>query len=150
MEPLTEILYMSRVPHRELVVVRRALPLALKLSDGCCAKVVIKVADAQALASAAQELFEHSVLLLAQEYCYTEYDWRIGVLNGEALYACQYFMSKGHWQIYDHSAQAGEVNGLCRAVPVEQAPPQVVKLAVDTARRTGHWLNGVLDPARLR
>lgn len=97
----------------------------------------------QALASAAQELFEHSVLLLAQEYCYTEYDWRIGVLNGEALYACQYFMSKGHWQIYNHKAQAGEVNGLCRAVPVEQAPPEVVKLAVDTARLIGQGLYGV-------
>ncbi|ENY75940.1 Ribosomal protein S6 modification protein [compost metagenome] len=141
--PATEILYKDRPQELELVGRRLGFPLVLKIPDGCFSKGVIKVADAQALASAAQELFEHSVLLLAQEYCYTEYDWRIGVLNGEALYACQYFMSKGHWQIYNHKAQAGEVNGLCRAVPVEQAPPEVVKLAVDTARLIGQGLYGV-------
>ena len=31
------------------------------------------------------ELFEHSVLLLAQEFFYTEYDWRIGVLNRKPI-----------------------------------------------------------------
>jgi hypothetical protein len=36
---------------------------------------------------------------------YTEFDWRIGILNGQALYACQYFMSRGHWQIYNHAAK---------------------------------------------
>ncbi|TFW16014.1 RimK family alpha-L-glutamate ligase, partial [Pseudomonas putida] len=87
--PATEILYKDRPQELELVGRRLGSPLVLKIPDGCFSKGVIKVADAQALASAAQELFEHSVLLLAQEYCYTEYDWRIGVLNGEALYACQ-------------------------------------------------------------
>ncbi|MDD1015214.1 RimK family protein [Pseudomonas rubra] len=141
--PATEILYKDRPQELEQAGRRLGFPLVLKIPDGCFSRGVIKVADAQALASAAQELFEHSVLLLAQEYCYTEYDWRIGVLNGEALYACQYFMSKGHWQIYNHKALAGEVNGKCRAVPVEQAPPAVVKLALDTARLIGEGLYGV-------
>lgn len=141
--PATEVLYKDRPQELEQAGRRLGFPLVLKIPDGCFSRGVIKVADAQALASAARELFEHSVLLLAQEYCYTEYDWRIGVLNGEALYACRYFMSKGHWQIYNHKAVAAEVNGLCQAVPVEQAPPQVVKLAVDTARLIGNGLYGV-------
>lgn len=141
--PATEVLYKDRPQELEKVGRRLGFPLVLKIPDGCFSRGVIKVADPQALATAAQELFEHSVLLLAQEYCYTEYDWRIGVLNGQALYACQYFMSKGHWQIYNHKAVADEVNGQCRAVPVEQAPPEVVKLAVDTARLIGEGLYGV-------
>ncbi|MFK3799989.1 RimK family protein [Pseudomonas sp. NPDC088444] len=141
--PATDILYKDRPQELERVGRRLGFPLVLKIPDGCFSRGVIKVADAQALHAAAQELFEHSVLLLAQEYCYTDYDWRVGVLNGEALYACQYFMSKGHWQIYNHKALAGEVNGLCRAVPVEQAPVAVIKLAVDTARLIGDGLYGV-------
>ncbi|AZL73641.1 RimK family protein [Pseudomonas oryziphila] len=141
--PATEILYKDRPQELELAGKRLGFPLVLKIPDGCFSKGVIKVADAQSLAAAAQELFEHSVLLLAQEYCYTEYDWRIGVLDGEALYACQYFMSKGHWQIYNHKAAAAEVNGKCRAVPVDQVPAEVVKLAVDTARLIGQGLYGV-------
>ena len=141
--PATEILYKDRPQELEQAGRRLGFPLVLKIPDGCFSRGVIKVADAQAMSAAAQELFEHSVLLLAQEYCYTEYDWRVGVLNGEALYACQYFMSKGHWQIYNHKAVPGEVNGMCRAVPVDQAPPDVVKLAVDTARLIGDGLYGV-------
>ena len=29
----------------------------------------------------------------------TDFDWRIGVLEGKALYACRYFMARKHWQI---------------------------------------------------
>jgi len=141
--PATEILYKDRPQELDQVGLRLGFPLVLKIPDGCFSRGVIKVADAKALTAAAQELFEHSVLLLAQEYCYTEYDWRIGVLSGEALYACQYFMSKGHWQIYNHKADAGEINGKCRAVPVQQVPEAVVKLAVDTARLIGNGLYGV-------
>ena len=141
--PATEILYKERPQDFERVGERLGFPLVLKIPDGCFSRGVIKVESQQALLEATAELFEHSVLLLAQEFFYTEYDWRIGVLNRKPIFACQYFMSKGHWQIYNHKAQAGEVNGLCRAVPVEQAPPEVVKLAVDTARLIGQGLYGV-------
>lgn len=141
--PATEILYKDRPQELESIGRRLGFPLVLKIPDGCFSRGVIKVANAQALDMAAAELFEHSMLLLAQEYCYTEYDWRIGVLNGEALYACQYFMSKGHWQIYNHKAMPDEVNGKCRAVPVEHVPPQVLDLAVNTARLIGEGLYGV-------
>lgn len=141
--PATEILYKDRPQELEQVGRRLGFPLVLKIPDGCFSRGVIKVADAPALIAAAEELFQHSVLLLAQEYCYTEFDWRIGVLNGEALYACQYFMSKGHWQIYNHKAVAGEVNGECRALAVLQVPPAVLQLALDTARLIGDGLYGV-------
>ena len=141
--PATEILYKDRPLELEQVGQRLGYPLVLKIPDGCFSRGVIKVADATALATAAQELFEHSVLLLAQEFFYTEYDWRIGVLNGKPLYACQYFMSKGHWQIYNHKALPADVNGECRAVAIDQAPAAVVDLAVKTARLIGDGLYGV-------
>ncbi len=141
--PATEILYKDRPQELEQAGRRLGFPLVLKIPDGCFSRGVIKVADAKALSSAAQELFEHSVLLLVQEYCYTEYDWRVGVLNGEALFACQYFMSKGHWQIYNHKAVPGEINGMCKAVAVEEVPTQVLQLALDTARLIGNGLYGV-------
>lgn len=117
--------------------------MVLKIPDGCFSRGVIKVENQAELAKAAAELFEHSVLLLAQEYLYTEFDWRIGVLNRQPLYACLYFMSKGHWQIYNHKAQGSEVNGLCETVPIEDVPPDVVKLAVDAASLIGDGLYGV-------
>ncbi|MFZ4963287.1 RimK family protein [Pseudomonas gingeri] len=141
--PATEILYKERPEDFERVGDRLGFPLVLKIPDGCFSRGVIKVESQQALLEATAELFEHSVLLLAQEFFYTEYDWRIGVLNRKPIFACQYFMSKGHWQIYNHKAKGQDVNGECRTLAVHEAPRAVVELAVKTANLIGDGLYGV-------
>jgi len=141
--PRTEILYRERPQDLEEVGRRLGYPLVLKIPDGCFSRGVLKVADAAELRQAAAELFERSVLLLAQEYLYTEFDWRIGVLAGEPLYACRYFMSAGHWQIYNHKAESGSTGGRCEAVAIAAVPPAVVELAVQAAALIGDGLYGV-------
>ena len=141
--PATEILYKERPEDFERVGERLGFPLVLKIPDGCFSRGVIKVESQQALLDATAELFEHSVLLLAQEFFYTEYDWRIGVLNRKPIFACQYFMSKGHWQIYNHKAKGQDINGECRTLAVHEAPRAVVDLAVKTANLIGDGLYGV-------
>jgi hypothetical protein len=29
---------------------------------------------------------------------YTDFDWRIGVLDRQPIFASKYFMSQGHWR----------------------------------------------------
>lgn len=141
--PATEILYKERPQDFERLGERLGFPLVLKIPDGCFSRGVIKVESQQALLEATAELFEHSVLLLAQEFFYTEYDWRIGVLNRKPIFACQYFMSKGHWQIYNHKAKGKDINGECRTLAIHEAPRAVVELAVKTANLIGDGLYGV-------
>jgi len=141
--PASEILYRDNPQDLERVGERLGFPLVLKIPDGCFSRGVIKVKDQAELLEATSELFEHSVLLLAQEYLYTEYDWRIGVLNRKPIFACQYFMSKGHWQIFNHQAKRDEVNGECRTLAVHEAPRAVVELAVKAANLIGDGLYGV-------
>ena len=85
--------------------------------------------DQEQLLAASAELFERSVLILAQEFFYTEYDWRIGVLTASrsspASTSCP-----GPLAIYDHSPDAEEVSGDFRTMPVHEAPRKVVELAV--------------------
>jgi len=88
-------------------------------------------------------MFQKSDLILAQEYLYTEYDWRIGILNRQPFYACQYFMSKDHWQIYDHKAGGGMAAGNSRTLPLELVPAVVLRTAVKAARLIGTGLYGV-------
>ena len=140
--PDTEILYKDSPQELERVGQRLGFPLVLKIPDGCFSRGVYKVENAQQLHSVSTELFEHSVLLLAQEFLYTDYDWRIGILNRKPIYACQYFMSRGHWQIVNHKA-GGEVIGECRTLPVQDAPRAVVELAQKTASLIGDGLYGV-------
>ncbi|EIL97582.1 MAG: RimK family alpha-L-glutamate ligase [Rhodanobacter sp.] len=141
--PHTEILYRDDSRGMKEVVERLGFPLVLKIPDGSFSRGVVKVEDEAALAAAASSLFQHSALLLAQEFVYTEFDWRIGVLNREALYACKYYMSRGHWQIYNHGAKGTAKSGGFETIPVRDAPTEVVKLALKATNAVGDGLYGV-------
>ncbi len=142
--PKTEIVF--RDDNRKLNALPEllGLPLVLKIPDGSFSRGISKVTSVDELKVAADKLFQQTALLLAQEYVYTDYDWRIGVLAGEPLYACQYFMSRGHWQIYDHSSKSGNVKaGGFKTMPVRQAPAEIIKLAVKASNAIGDSLYGV-------
>jgi glutathione synthase/RimK-type ligase-like ATP-grasp enzyme len=141
--PRGEILYHKDPRQLRTLPERLGLPLVLKIPDGSFSRGVVKVETLDALEKAAAGLFEHSALLIAQEFLYTEYDWRIGILNGEPLYACQYFMSRGHWQIYNHGAKGSDKTGGFKTVPVTEVPAQVLKLALKATQPIGNGLYGV-------
>jgi glutathione synthase/RimK-type ligase-like ATP-grasp enzyme len=57
-------------------------------------------------------------------------------------------MSRGHWQIYDHSAQSRGAKGTAKSggfktLPVREAPAEVVKLALRATTAIGDGLYGV-------
>jgi glutathione synthase/RimK-type ligase-like ATP-grasp enzyme len=141
--PRTEILYRDDSKGMKEVVAKLGFPLVLKIPDGSFSRGVVKVEDEGALAAAASGLFQHSALLLAQEYVYTEFDWRIGVLNREPLYACKYYMSRGHWQIYNHGATGTAKSGGFETIAVKDAPAEVVRLALKATQPIGDGLYGV-------
>jgi glutathione synthase/RimK-type ligase-like ATP-grasp enzyme len=141
--PRTEILYRDDSKGTKEVVARLGFPLVLKIPDGSFSRGVVKVEDEAALTAAASGLFQHSALLLAQEYVYTEFDWRVGVLNNEALYACKYYMSRGHWQIYNHGAKGTAKSGGFETIAVKDAPAEVIKLALKATHLIGDGLYGV-------
>ena len=82
----------------------------------------------------ADELFEETDLLLAQKFLPTEFDWRVGVLAGEPLFVCQYRMARGHWQIVKHRADGSSREGGFRTFELDQAPPELIDIAVRAAR----------------
>jgi glutathione synthase/RimK-type ligase-like ATP-grasp enzyme len=86
--------------------------------------------------------FEGSDLLVAQEYVPTDFDWRIGVLGGEPLFACRYGMAPDHWQIVKRD-EDGVHEGDAETLLVEDTPPDVVRLAARAARLIGGGLYGV-------
>jgi glutathione synthase/RimK-type ligase-like ATP-grasp enzyme len=118
-------------------------PVVLKVPDASFSRGVHKADDARQLRMMAARMLEESDLIVAQEFMYTSYDWRIGVLGGEALFAVQYLMARNHWQIIAHGEGGRMREGGFRAVPVEAAPEEVVRTALRAARPIGDGLYGV-------
>jgi len=141
--PRTEILY--RDEPRWLAELPDVLgfPIVLKIPDGSFSRGIVKVENPEQLKKAADDLFQHTALVLAQEFMFTEFDWRIGILNREPLYACKYFMSRGHWQIYNHGAKSAAKSGGFETLPVRAAPSEVLKLAQRATTPIGDGLYGV-------
>ena len=117
--------------------------MVVKIPDGSFSRGVHKLDDRAGLDALAAKLFVDTDLLLAQEFMPTEYDWRVGVLGGEPLFACQYLMAPNHWQIIKHTTDGRAVEGRFHTVAVEDAPPEVISTAVKAARLIGSGLYGV-------
>lgn len=117
-------------------------PLVLKMPEGSFSRGVFKVSNRKELVQRLNELFAESALVLAQEYLYTEFDWRIGVLNGRAIYACRYLMARNHWQIYNHSVKKNFSGGY-ETLPTFEVPKKVLDAAVKAAKFIGTGLYGV-------
>ena len=88
-------------------------------------------------------LLKESDLILCQEFMPTAFDWRIGVLDGEPLFVCQYMMAKKHWQIVKHEAGKAPAEGTFKTWAIDEAPKEVVEVATKAARLIGNGLYGV-------
>ena len=118
-------------------------PVVLKVPDGSFSLGVYKAEKASELAEITQRLFKDSELILAQEYLYTDFDWRVGILNRTPIFVCQYFMSKKHWQIVNHGPGGRVTEGAWKVWQVGDAPNEVVSAALNAANLIGDGLYGV-------
>ena len=124
------------------VCAQLGFPIILKQPDSAFSQGVTKVKTRKEFDARVDELFEHTELLVAQEFLQTEFDWRIGVIDQKPIYACKYFMARKHWQII--SSADGETDyGKVEAVPLELVPQHVVRAAVRAANLIGDGLYGV-------
>jgi glutathione synthase/RimK-type ligase-like ATP-grasp enzyme len=118
-------------------------PIVLKIPDGSFSRGVFKVENEEELTARLRALLDDTDLVLAQEFIKTSFDWRIGVLDGQPLFACQYLFVKKHWQIVRHEDGKDARQGSSKAVKLEEAPPLVVETAVKAAKLIGQGLYGV-------
>lgn len=150
---LAELLRAHKVPTPKTVIVGKGeiraaekligYPMVLKVPDGAFSQGVFKVDNAVQMREVTRRLFKESELILAQEFLYTEFDWRVGILNRKPLFVSQYFMSKKHWQIVHYDDKGGFTEGGFSTMAVEAAPAEVVEVALRAANLIGDGLYGV-------
>ena len=119
-------------------------PIILKIPDGAFSKGMYKASNFEEFKEKAPLLFKSSDIILAQEFVPSQYDWRIGILNNEPLFASKYFMAEGHWQIYNHDAKKKkEQSGEDESVSLNDVPEKVLKTALSAAKLIGRGFYGV-------
>ena len=151
---LAELLQQHHIPTPQTLLVHRGnvqdiiptlgLPCVLKQPDSCMSLGVVKAESAAQLNAEVARLLEKSELIVAQEYLPTEFDWRVGILDRRPLFVCKYYMAPGHWQII-HRDQARHTyeEGPTVALPLDEAPAEVIRTAVKAANLIGDGFYGV-------
>jgi glutathione synthase/RimK-type ligase-like ATP-grasp enzyme len=141
--PKSKLIFRAKPFVYEEVASCLGAPFILKIPDGSFSNGVKKVKNQLEYEQTLNDFFGRSAIVLAQEYLPTDFDWRIGVLNGEPLYACKYFMAKGHWQIYYHQSSGKSRSGMAEAVPMYKVPKVILKNAIKATSLIGKGLYGV-------
>jgi glutathione synthase/RimK-type ligase-like ATP-grasp enzyme len=118
-------------------------PVVLKVPDGAFSRSVKKADDWKQFQALAQGMLKESAIILVQEFMYTDFDWRVAVLDGEPLFAARYYMCDAHWQILRHTADGRHVEGRAEAVALADTPADVLSAAVASADLIGDGLYGV-------
>jgi len=123
---------------------RMNFPFILKQPDGAFSKGVVKINNLDEFRKVRESMFEKSDLIIAQEFLPTKFDWRVGMIDGQVLYVCKYYMATKHWQIVNWSAK--KLNGRegdVECISVDQAPAGLLKTALKATSLIGKGLYGV-------
>jgi glutathione synthase/RimK-type ligase-like ATP-grasp enzyme len=119
-------------------------PFILKQPDGAFSKGVEKINNLEEYKKVRKSMFETSDLLIVQEFLPTAFDWRVGILDGQVLFVCKYFMAEKHWQILNWgSKKENDRMGNAESIAPDQAPSGLLKTALKATSLIGKGLYGV-------
>jgi glutathione synthase/RimK-type ligase-like ATP-grasp enzyme len=126
------------------IIPQLGLPCVLKQPDSSFSRGVAKVESEAALLAKVAELMAKSVLIIAQEWLPTEFDWRVGILDRKVLFVAKYRFPAGHWQVIKRDDQQRKLSeGPTEAVAVDEAPQEMLSVALKSANLIGNGFYGV-------
>ncbi|HPA98306.1 MAG TPA: RimK family alpha-L-glutamate ligase [Methanothrix sp.] len=117
-------------------------PLVLKEPSTSFSARVEKVESVEDLLKVARRFFKLSDWIVVQEYIESRFDWRVGVVGGQLLYACRYIIPSETFKI-QASVNGHVVYCDVESVPADQVPPEVISLGLEAGNAIGKGLYGV-------
>lgn len=119
-------------------------PIVVKAPSGAFSSAVEKADDARDLKGLVRRFSGRSDVVLLQRYTPSTYDWRVGILCGEPLYAARYHIPQGAWRIHDRP-EGGTRREWAKVerVHLDDVPWKVMDAAFRAGRAVGNGLYGV-------
>ena len=130
--------------NRSSALEKIGLPCVLKAPDSTFSFGVKKAKSKEEFDTLVIDMLKESDLIIAQEFCPSDYDWRIGIIDNKPFYACKYYMAKGHWQIYNWKAKDKlDQDGDADCLAIEDVPKNVIDMAIKASKLMGLGLYGI-------
>jgi glutathione synthase/RimK-type ligase-like ATP-grasp enzyme len=117
-------------------------PLVLKEPSTSFSVRVEKVEDTASFTRVAKRFMKLSDWVVVERFIESTFDWRIGVLDGEPLYACKYILPTESFKI-QASVDGQLVYCTVESIPRGSVPPEVMRTGLEAAKAIGQGLYGV-------
>ena len=118
-------------------------PVVLKAPNSSFSLYVEKASNPEEFLTVSKRFFRRADRIVAQQFIRSSFDWRVGVMGGEALYACQYVIPKKRWKIVSYTSDGKTIYGPVKAVPLDKTPNGLIDCAINAANAIGNGLYGV-------
>ena len=142
--PVPKTCFVSQKTNLDDLIRDLGFPMVLKQPDSAFSMGVFKVTNRESLQEKLDYLFTISELIVAQAFVQSEYDWRVGILDGKPLYVCKYHMPKNHWQIINWQSKTKKnQSGMVESIRIDDTPSAVMELAIRAAKAMGDGFYGV-------
>ncbi len=126
----------------EEVLDQLGTPVILKEPSTSFSARVEKVVTVPEFLRVAKRFIKLSDWIVAQAFVESQFDWRVGVLNNEILYACKYIIPSESFKI-QATVNGHVVYCAVKSVPRDQVPPRIAEVALQAGRAVGPGLYGV-------
>ncbi|WP_369425247.1 ATP-grasp domain-containing protein [Methanothrix sp.] len=117
-------------------------PLVLKEPSTSFSARVERVGSEEDFLRVARRFMKLSDWIVAQEFIPSEFDWRIGVLDGEFLYACKYIIPSETFKI-QATINGHTIYCAVKSAPLHEVPEMVIEEALKAGKAIGDGLYGV-------
>ena len=118
-------------------------PLVLKAPNSSFSMYVEKVATPEEFVAVGTRYLRRADRVVAQKFVRSQFDWRVCVLAGEPLFVCQYMIPKKRWKIMTYTDAGRAIYGEVKGIPISEADPELIDVAVQAAAAIGTGLYGV-------
>ncbi|MCB2230958.1 ATP-grasp domain-containing protein [bacterium] len=117
--------------------------VVLKAPNSSFSMYVDKVDTPEEFLKVGKRFLRRSDRIVVQRFVKSEFDWRVGVLDGKPLYVCQYVIPKKRWKILTYTAEGKAIYGPVIPVEIEKADPRLLATARAAAAAVGSGLYGI-------
>lgn len=150
---LAELLNLNKIAAPKTVIISKdnlndsiqsvTFPCILKQPDSSFSQGVLKANNEKEFLETGKTLLQKSDLILAQEFMPTEFDWRVGLVDGEPIFACRYYMASSHWQVMNWGIEGRSRYGKVETFRLDEVPEGIIMAAKNVAALIGCGFYGV-------
>lgn len=118
-------------------------PIVLKAPHTSFSMYVEKARTPEEFTRTALRFTRRADRVVVQRFIPSDFDWRVGILDGRVLYVCQYRIPSKRWKILTYTNEGRAIYGAVKGLDVDRADPNLIDAAVRAARAIGDGFYGV-------